>query len=394
VNRHARATTGERAAIAYGHAVMRAVLGFAVVASLLALAAPARAHQTSVKPVEVAVDGARARVTVKAGTGDVTEALGLAADAVPTAAQIAAGEAAIAAHVASWVAVATGGAPCPVEGARAGIDPGDARYVDIAWTATCPRTIAALELDFAKLFALDPTQSVMLRLTAADAEPLDTIVGVDQSPLTVTLGETGGLWSFVHHGVEHIVFGFDHVAFVLALLLVVILGRAGSGWQPRPLRGSLRATAAIVTSFTVAHSLTLIAASLGWVSLPSRLVESAIALSIAYTAIENIVRPDVRWRFGLTFAFGLVHGLGFARMLAELLPPDGIVVPLLAFNVGVELGQLLIVLIALPLLTTICRAVGGDRYRRLVMPIASGLIAVLGLVWLAERVLEVTILGI
>jgi hypothetical protein len=373
---------------------MRAVLGFAVVASLLALAAPARAHQTSVKPVEVAVDGAQARVTVKAGTGDVTEALGLAADAVPTAAQIAAGETAIAAHVASWVAVATGGAPCPVAGARAGIDPGDGRYVDIAWTATCPRAIAALELDFAKLFALDPTQSVMLRLTATDAEPLDTIVGVDQSPLTVTLGETGGLWSFVHHGVEHIVFGFDHVAFVLALLLVVILGRAGGGWQPRPLRGSLRATAAIVTSFTVAHSLTLIAASLGWVSLPSRLVESAIALSIAYTAIENIVRPDVRWRFGLTFAFGLVHGLGFARMLAELLPPDGIVVPLLAFNVGVELGQLLIVLIALPLLTTICRAVGGDRYRRVVMPIASGVIAVLGLVWLAERVLDVTILGI
>jgi hypothetical protein len=376
---------------------MRAGLAFiavATVAASLLVPVVAHAHQTSVKPVEVAVDGARADVTVKAGTGDVAEALGLAGDAVPTAAQIAAGADAVAAHVATWVAVQSDGAPCAVERPRAAIDAGDQRYVDIAWTAACARPIEALSLDFARLFALDPTQSVMLRLTAEGAEPLDTIVGVDQSPLTVTLGETGGLWSFVHHGVEHILFGFDHVAFVLALLLVVILGRTTTGaWEPRPLRSSLRATAAIVTSFTVAHSLTLIAASLGWVSLPSRLVESAIALSIAYTAIENIVRPDVRWRFALTFAFGLVHGLGFARMLAELLPPDGIVVPLLAFNAGVELGQLLVVLIALPLLTTICRAVGGTRYRRVVMPIASALIAALGIVWLVERVFELTLLG-
>jgi hypothetical protein len=383
--------------IAYGHAVMRAGLAFiavATVAASLLVPVVAHAHQTSVKPVEVAVDGARADVTVKAGTGDVAEALGLAGDAVPTAAQIAAGADAVAAHVAGWVAVQSDGAPCAVERPRAATDAGDQRYVDIAWTAACARPIETLSLDFARLFALDPTQSVMLRLTAEGAEPLDTIVGVDQSPLTVTLGETGGLWSFVHHGVEHILFGFDHVAFVLALLLVVILGRTTTGaWEPRPLRSSLRATAAIVTSFTVAHSLTLIAASLGWVSLPSRLVESAIALSIAYTAIENIVRPDVRWRFALTFAFGLVHGLGFARMLAELLPPDGIVVPLLAFNAGVELGQLLVVLIALPLLTTICRAVGGTRYRRVVMPIASSLIAALGIMWLVERVIELTLLG-
>jgi hypothetical protein len=374
--------------------------GLAFIAAAIVTASPlvpvvAHAHQTSVKPVEVAVDGARARVTVKAGTGDVAEALGLTGDVVPTAAQIAAGADPIAATVASWVAVHSDGAPCVVEGATAALDPGDDRYVDTAWTATCPRPIEALQLDFGRLFALDPTQSVMLRLTAEGAEPLDTIVGVDQSPLTVTLGETGGLWSFVWHGVEHILFGFDHVAFVLALLLVVILGRTATGaWEPRPVRSSLRATAAIVTSFTVAHSLTLIAASLGWVSLPSRLVESAIALSIAYTAIENIVRPDVRWRFALTFAFGLVHGLGFARMLAELLPPDGIVVPLLAFNAGVELGQLLVVLIALPLLTAICRAVGGSRYRRLVMPIASALIAAVGVIWLVERVFEVTILGL
>jgi hypothetical protein len=362
-----------------------------VAAAIVALASPAVAHQTSVKPVEVAVDGATATISVKAGTGDVTEALGLARDAVPDAAQIAAGADRIATAVTAWVAIAVDGTPCPTRDAVAGIDPGDSRYLDIRWIATCRQDIASLSLDFGALFALDPTQSVLLRLTAPDAATVDT---VDQSPLTVGLGESGGLLSFVRHGIHHILFGFDHVAFVLALLLVVILARTPTGWQPRPIKSSLRATAAIVTSFTIAHSTTLIAASLGWVSLPSQLVESAIALSIAYTAIENIVRPDVRWRFVLTFAFGLVHGLGFARMLADILPADDVVVPLLAFNAGVELGQLLVVAVALPLLTLICGAVGGDRYRRWVMPVASATLAVLGLVWLIERVAGVTLLGL
>ncbi len=117
-------------------------------------------------------------------------------------------------------------------------------------------------------------------------------------------------------------------------------------------------------------------------------------MSIAYTAIENIVRPDVRWRFALTFAFGLVHGLGFASVLAERLPPGDVIVPLLAFNVGVELGQFAIVLVALPLFAGLARLVGAARYRRIAMPVLSGAIAALGAIWILERVLEVTILGL
>src|SRR4029079_17142930 len=105
----------------------------------------------------------------------------------------------------------------------------------------------------------------------------------------------------------------DHVYFVLALLLVVMLISSGDHWATRAPLSTVRHTAAIVTSLTVAHSLSLIAASLGWVSLPGRLVESLIAFSILYTAIENIVRPDVSWRFALTLGFGLVQGFGVAR---------------------------------------------------------------------------------
>ena len=143
----------------------------------------------------------------------------------------------------------------------------------------------------------------------------------------------------------------------------------------------------MITAFTIAHSISLIAASLGWVHLPSRFVESLIALSIAYTAVENIVRPDVRWRFSLTFGFGLIHGLGFASVLADAAAADDVIVPLLCFNVGVELGQLTIVVVALPSSVSSPGARRGlyrDRHARV-----ASRISVLGILWLIERVFEV-----
>jgi HupE / UreJ protein len=176
---------------------------------------------------------------------------------------------------------------------------------------------------------------------------------------------------------------------VLALLLVVVLVRR-TKWETRSLLGALRATAAIITSFTVAHSISLIAASLGWIELPSRLVESLIAISIIYTAIENVVRPDVRWRFALTFGFGLVHGLGFASVLQEQLPPTNVIVPLLSFNVGVEIGQLTVVAVALPVFWLASRQLGADRYRRWVLPGAAVLLTLVGIKWLIERAFDVS----
>jgi hypothetical protein len=204
------------------------------------------------------------------------------------------------------------------------------------------------------------------------------------------------LLAWIHAGIDHIFSGRDHIAFVLSLLLVVMLYRgAGSGgptWHTRALAPTLRSTATVVTAFTIAHSMSLIAASLGWVHLPGQLVESLIALSIVYTAFEDIVRPDVRWRYALTFGFGLVHGLGFASVLAELLPPHDVIVPLLCFNLGVELGQLSIVLVALPVLFAVARWLGAERYRRGLMPVLAGIIVVLGLNWLIGRTVGVYLL--
>lgn len=169
-------------------------------------------------------------------------------------------------------------------------------------------------------------------------------------------------------GVEHIVTGYDHLLFLLALLLV---GQ------------SLRDVVAIVTSFTAAHSLTLALATLGLVEPPSRVVEAVIALSIAWVGIENVVAREVRHRWVLTFAFGLVHGFGFAGVLREMdLGRGGLVLGLLTFNLGVELGQVAIVALLWPAL----KALHRTQRRPQVVRWASAAIALCGLAWFVERV--------
>ncbi len=173
---------------------------------------------------------------------------------------------------------------------------------------------------------------------------------------------------YVRLGLSHIFLGYDHIAFLLALLFV------------RRFTDLLK----IITAFTVAHTLTLVLAALQVVSLPARLVESAIAASIVYVAAENIWRHSEnahRWR--LTFAFGLVHGFGFAAVLRELgLPADGLVRSLLGFNLGVELGQVGLAAVAWPLLRWIDPQLWAKKFRT----VLSGLLLAFGAAWLLDRV--------
>lgn len=183
-----------------------------------------------------------------------------------------------------------------------------------------------------------------------------------------TSDTTGVALRFGRLGVEHIVTGYDHLAFLLALLL------AAPG---------LRAMAAIVTGFTVAHSITLSAAALGFVSLPSAWVEPMIAASIVYVGLENFWMPSVRRRVVVTFVLGLVHGFGFAGLLAELgLPRGALALGLVSFNAGVELGQGAFVLVALPVLLLLRRTLWWPRYG---VPAGSIGIVLAGVWWLVER---------
>lgn len=183
----------------------------------------------------------------------------------------------------------------------------------------------------------------------------------------------GAAWSsagrFVALGVEHILLGLDHVLFVAALLI-----------GARSLRGVL----AVATTFTVAHSVTLGLASLGWVHVPGVVVEPLIALSIAYVAAENVVRGESAQRLPIVFAFGLLHGLGFASTLSftdEL--SWQLLSSLLTFNLGIELGQALLVLVLFPVLLLVRR----HRWSALAHIGATVAVGCVGLFWFCERLL-------
>ena len=182
----------------------------------------------------------------------------------------------------------------------------------------------------------------------------------------------GGAAGFVALGVEHILGGWDHLAFVLALLLGA---------------GGLRQIIRLVTAFTVGHGVTLALATLGVASLPAGLVEPVIAASVTVAALGNLLdrrragAPARRWPLALLF--GLVHGFGFAGALAELeLPRAGLATALLAFNLGVELGQAAVIAAALPLLSLLRRR---PRLARAGEPAGSAVVGCAGLLWLVGR---------
>jgi hypothetical protein len=173
--------------------------------------------------------------------------------------------------------------------------------------------------------------------------------------------------AFIKLGVEHIFLGYDHLMFLFALIVI---------------GGRLANLVKIVTAFTVAHSLTLILAALEILKLPSQIIETGIALSIAYVAAENFVISQAGHRWMLTFIFGLVHGFGFANVLRDLgLPASGLVPSLLAFNVGVEIGQLCIVAVFFPLTLWLAKR----RFQRQVIFAFSSVILLFGLGWFVER---------
>ena len=194
-------------------------------------------------------------------------------------------------------------------------------------------------------------------------------VGGSPSPEQKT---TGTFVSYVVMGVDHIVGGIDHLLFLLALLAL-----STSFWQ----------TVKIVTAFTVAHSITLSLAALGLVAVPSAIVEPLIAASIVWVAVENLVAPaGAGRRWLIAGLFGLIHGLGFASALIELdLTRETLVRALVGFNLGVELGQLVFVAVALPPLVWASRP---GRLPRLPQ-ILSVIVALIGVVWLVERLLAV-----
>ena len=194
--------------------------------------------------------------------------------------------------------------------------------------------------------------------------------------------------NFFQTGVWHIWTGFDHILFLCALLLPAVLELRGGRWQAvATFRQAFLDVIGIVTAFTIAHSITLSLAVLGFIALPSRLIESTIAASVVVAALNNLYPLIEKRLWVVAFVFGLVHGLGFANVLTDLaLPKSALAISLVSFNLGVEAGQLAIVATFLPLAYLSRRS---WLYPRLALGAGSLSIAAVASVWLIERSLDI-----
>lgn len=197
--------------------------------------------------------------------------------------------------------------------------------------------------------------------------------------------------NFVREGVWHIWTGFDHILFLIALLLPSVLHREKEGWAPAAsARAALLNIVKVVTAFTIAHSFTLTLATLGLVNLPSRIVESVIAASVVVAALNNLKTFFAERTWIIAFSFGLIHGFGFASALTELhLNSGSLAATLVGFNFGVELGQLAIVLVFVPIAFSLRKT---NFYQEVALRYCSLLIAVLAGAWFFERALDRRIL--
>lgn len=262
----------------------------------------------------------------------------------------------------------------------------DGAYAWFALEGHCPAPIQQLSLDYRLLFSIDPTHRGLLTLTSSGTVQ-SAVFTPQRQVLNLEMGQHSSLRQFLEYlreGVHHIWIGWDHILFLISLLLPCVLLRTPLGWRPvEGFRPAVWSVVSVVTAFTAAHSVTLTLAALDILRLPTRWVECAIALSVLLAAINNLYPLVTQRLWAVAFGFGLVHGFGFASVLGELgLPAGAKLLSLLAFNLGVEIGQLCIVSAAMPLAYAARRS---RLYTTLVMQLGSLGICATAALWLYQR---------
>ena len=283
----------------------------------------------------------------------------------------------------------------------------DGAYTVLKFRLECATTPRQLVIAYSLFADIDPQHRGLLNLSTRRSTPDNAKDGTRTAVLSAQAGNASfelsvaakseQFLSFVVEGIWHIWMGFDHILFLISLLLpaVLMLPKTqpwrGPRWLAVPrFKPAVVEVVKIVTAFTLAHSITLTLATLQVVALPSALVESTIAASVVLAALNNVWPFFQGKRWMVAFGFGLIHGFGFASVLADLgLPQDALLLALVAFNVGVEAGQLAIVGVFLPLAYALRRT---RFYRTAVFKGGSCLIALLAAVWFVERAFAIEIL--
>ncbi len=318
------------------------------------------------------MDGAEIDYRLIVSAHDLAVALGIETDLVtpvPRAEFEARGEQLLQ-YFANRIRIFSDDVPCTQTPPRVdyGGLPADVR-IDLAFR--CPGPVERLRLIYLVFFDIDPRHRA-LGVVDSGAGPEEFLIEADMPEFEYDVAAAPPPWieragRVLVLGIEHILVGIDHILFLIALLIV---------------SARFVDLLKVVTAFTLAHSVTLGLAWYGIIDLPSRFVESAIALSIAYVAAENLTDRRFARRWMLAFGFGLVHGLGFYQMLAELdLQGVGAATTLVSFNLGVEVGQLMIVAVVYPL---IALAFNRDWYARAMRGGSTAILALAGF-WFVRR---------
>lgn len=371
-------------------------------AAMLALAAtllftlPASAHKASDSYLAVNVKGLNVTGQWDIALRDIDFAIGLDADGSGdiTWGEVSARHDAIAVWALGRLTLERGGA-CELKVTEHLVDTHtDGTYAVLRFAGSCPSATQALSVNYRLLFDIDALHRGLFKLDL-DGVTHAAVLAPATGTLTVKAGETSYLAQFTQYlveGVWHIWIGFDHILFLLALLLPAVLVHEARRWHGvTTFRKAGAEVLWVVTAFTLAHSITLTLAALQIVTLPSRLVESAIAASVVLAALNNLWPVVEKRRWLVAFTFGLIHGFGFASVLAELgLPKDALVLSLLGFNLGVEAGQLAIVAVFLPVAFVLRDT---PFYRKIVFIGGSIVTMLLALFWFIERAFDLRFFG-
>ena len=302
---------------------------------------------------------------------------------------------AIAAHASSRLKVEADGKPCElIASDLLFVQHSDGGYAVLVFDTDQSALAKNIVVQYSLLFDMDPTHRGLVLYENKDVTS-SHVITPDSGALTIETGDAG-LWrSFVEYtweGMWHIWIGLDHVLFLVTLLLTSVLIYRENRWQYLPSFGkAAKAVLKIVTVFTIAHSITLWLSVMEIVVLPSRAVEVVIALSIVVAALLNLYPVNRIPAWVIAFSFGLIHGFGFANVLIDLgLSSTSLAICLLGFNVGVEIGQLAIVIVVLPIVYQLRRY---PFYRKYVVRFGSMLIIGIAMIWVLERVLNTQIFG-
>jgi hypothetical protein len=353
-----------------------------VLPALLCGAVPAGAHGLSTSYTEITISPTRLEVTYLSSINEIFAHFpaGVRADGRNVQQEVDAAVSGAFAFIGEHLTLAVDGVPVSLGRGAYQAYPG-ATFVRLELSRSMERAPAGLTLTAdAALFERFGSQHVnLVKVTIAGGRIQQAALTADDPRASFVVGYRSLLaqcTAFIKLGIAHIFAGYDHIVFLFAL--IVIGGRLGQ-------------LVKIVTAFTAGHSLTLVLAALQVVSLPPRVIEGGIALTIAYVAFDNFFAAPAAHRWVLTFCFGLVHGFGFANVLREMhLPASGLIPTLLSFNLGVEIGQVAIAAVLFPATLWLAK----QRFRRAVVLAASGVIFLCGAGWFVQRAFDLSFMPI